>query len=144
MRRIEADIEINAPVERVWGILTDFAAYPKWNPFIVSIQGEQRAGGRLLVSIRPPGHEAMSFKPKVVRFESGDELRWLGHVGLPKVFDGEHVHQVESLSGGRTKYTQSETFRGILVPFLGGTITSAENGFREMCKALKKRAESTT
>jgi hypothetical protein len=127
----------------VWAILTDFAAYPKWNPFIVSIQGDQRAGGRLLVSIRPPGHEAMSFKPKVVRFEPAHELRWLGRVGLPKVFDGEHVHQVESLPNGGSRYTQSETFRGILVPFLGGSITDAQKGFVEMCQALKQRAETS-
>jgi hypothetical protein len=144
MRRIEADIEINAPAERVWAILTDFASYPKWNPFIVSIQGEQRAGGRLVVSIKPPGHEAMSFKPKVVRFQPGEELRWLGRVGPPRVFDGEHVHQVESLGERRSRYIQSEKFRGLLVPFLGSTITSAEKGFVEMCKALKKRAESKT
>jgi hypothetical protein len=142
MRRIEADVEIKAPAERVWAILMDFDAYPKWNPFIVSIGGEQRDGGRLLVSIKPPGHEAMSFKPKVVRLQPGEELRWLGRVGLPRIFDGEHVHHVESLGNSRSRYTQSETFRGLLVPFLGATISSAEKGFAEMCKALKKRAES--
>ena len=32
--------EIEAPAERVWHILTDFARYPEWNPFIRCIEGE--------------------------------------------------------------------------------------------------------
>ena len=36
-KQLHATIEIDATPQRVWQVLTDFAAYPDWNPFIVSL-----------------------------------------------------------------------------------------------------------
>jgi uncharacterized protein YndB with AHSA1/START domain len=38
MKELHSEIEIDASAERVWAILTDFASYPRWNPFIRSIR----------------------------------------------------------------------------------------------------------
>jgi uncharacterized membrane protein len=32
-------IHMKAPAQRVWQVLTDFAAYPEWNPFIRRVNG---------------------------------------------------------------------------------------------------------
>lgn len=60
--QISTAIEIEAPAERVWQILTDFAAYPAWNPFIRAIEGPIRPGARLTVRIQPSGARAMTFR----------------------------------------------------------------------------------
>ena len=39
MKTIETQIIINAPVGQVWQTLMQFKNYPKWNPFIQSIEG---------------------------------------------------------------------------------------------------------
>jgi hypothetical protein len=57
--------EIDASPEDVWQVLTDFDAYPEWNPFIRSIQGNPEVGSRLSVRIEPPGAREMSFRPTV-------------------------------------------------------------------------------
>jgi len=54
MKELHSEIEINASVERVWDILTDFASYPQWNPFVRSISGELKVGERLEVRLEPP------------------------------------------------------------------------------------------
>src|SRR5919108_4059469 len=140
MREIRSEIEIDAPVERVWTILTDFQDFEKWNPFIVRAEGQLRRGERLAVTIRPPGRRATTFRPTVVTHEPNRELRWLGRLVVPGIFDGEHSHEVESLPGGRTTYIQRERFTGILVGVVGGIIRDTEKGFREMSEALKARA----
>ncbi len=47
MRLIETATDIQAPAARIWSILTDFPAYPAWNPFITAAAGELRPGARL-------------------------------------------------------------------------------------------------
>jgi uncharacterized protein YndB with AHSA1/START domain len=54
MRELRREVEIEAPPERVWAVVTDFAAYPEWNPFIGRISGDLQEGARLEVRIEPP------------------------------------------------------------------------------------------
>ena len=47
MKILQTEILINAPAEKVWGILMDFEKFPEWNPFILSIEGKQETGAQL-------------------------------------------------------------------------------------------------
>jgi hypothetical protein len=83
MKEIHTQIEISASAERIWQVLTDFAAYPQWNPFIRKVEGEIKAGVRLEVFIQPSGRRGMSFRPAVLTAEPDREFRWLGHLWVP-------------------------------------------------------------
>jgi hypothetical protein len=144
MTELRREIEIDAPPERVWAVVTDFAAYPEWNPFITRISGELRVGARLEVRIEPPGGRAMTFKPTVRAVEANRELRWLGRLLLPGIFDGEHSHRIEPLEHGRSRFIESERFSGVLVGLFKGTLEKTETGFGQMNDALKVRAEETS
>jgi hypothetical protein len=141
MRELRREIEIDAPPERVWAVITDFAAYPEWNPFIRRISGKLRVGARLEVSIEPPGARAMTFKPTVRAVEANRELRWLGRLLLPGIFDGEHSHRIEPLEARRSRFIESERFSGVLVGLFKGTLDKTETGFGQMNDALKVRVE---
>ncbi len=141
MRELHTEIVIAAPAERVWRILTDFDAYPHWNPFIRRIGGAAVVGAQLDVRIEPPGGAGMAFRPTVVGAEANRELRWLGRLGLPKLCDGEHSLTIESLAAGGVRFVQREVFTGLLVPLLGGTLAKTSEGFEQMNRALKERAE---
>jgi len=144
MRMAESEREIEAPPEVVWRVLTDFAGYPEWNPFIVRIAGDLAVGQVLDLTIQPPGRRAMTFRPKVLRCEPDSEFRWLGHFLVPGLFDGEHAHLLEAIEAGRTRYSQSEAFRGLLVPLTGSLLAATQQGFDAMNTALKARAELLT
>lgn len=142
MRKLDTSIDIDAPPERVWSILMDFDSYPEWNPFITSIEGEQRVGGKLRASLTPPGGKTTGFRPTVQVFEAGKELTWLGRILMPGLFDGRHTLRVEPRSGGST-FHQREQFTGLiaglLMRFIGESTTA---GFHAMNQALKERAEA--
>ena len=140
MRRIATAVDIDATALAVWGILTDFAAYPEWNPFIRRIEGEPRVGARLRVTIQPPGRKPMTFRPTVVVAEPDRELRWLGRVLMPGIFDGEHAFIVEDKAGD-CRLRQEETFRGLLVPAFAAMLADTQRGFAALNAALKRRAE---
>lgn len=141
MKTLQSQIEIEAPASRVWAILTDFPAYPQWNPFIKQIDGVVSPGSRLEVRIEPPGAKGTTFRPVLLAVMPYKELRWLGHLLVPQVFDGEHQLLITRLSEQRVRFTQRETFRGLLVPFTGRMLGKTERGFVAMNEALKKRAE---
>src|SRR5689334_589749 len=140
MRLIDTNVEIAASTLRVWNVLTDFARFAEWNPFIIRIDGSPEPGARLRVEIKPPGKSAMTFTPVVLAARPGKELRWRGRLLLPGIFDGEHAFELEE-RGGICCFRQSERFTGLLVPFLGGALDATEHGFDAMNIALKRRAE---
>ena len=142
MKEIRTEIEIQASDKRVWQLLTDFASFPQWNPFMRQAVGEPKTGARLEVHIQPSGASGMTFRPTVLKAEPNRELRWLGHLLMPGLFDGEHILTIESLAENRVRFVQREIFTGILVPlFAHGLDTDTRRGFEEMNRALKARAE---
>jgi hypothetical protein len=108
MHVVHAEVEISAPPERVWRVLTDFSAYSQWNPFIRRACREVRQGERLEVCVQPPDGRAMTFRPTVLIAEPSRELRWLGHLWLPGLFDGEHAFLIEPLGDERVRLVQRE------------------------------------
>lgn len=142
MKQLKTEIVIQARPEAVWAVLTDFEAFPAWNPFITSISGPQQVGGRLSVTIRPPGGQAMKFKPRVLTFDENRELRWKGQLLFPGLFDGEHYFLLQETADGQTRLTQGENFSGLLVGLFGRVLARTEQGFEAMNQALKRKCEA--
>jgi hypothetical protein len=86
-KQLFADVDIAATPERVWGVLTDFAAYPQWNPFIVRAEGVPEQGHRLIVTMQPVGGRAMTLHPRLVEVDGPRQLRWLGRLRIPGLMD---------------------------------------------------------
>jgi hypothetical protein len=139
--RIETSIDIEAPPARVWAVLTNFPAMAKWNPFIRSISGDLTVGGRLSLHVVPPGKSGMRFKPTVITLEPERELRWLGRLVAPGLFDGEHYFLLHPLDATRTRLVHGEKFTGLLVGPLRATLAATQAGFEAMNAALKSQAE---
>ncbi len=55
MAAVETGTDIAAPPWRVWRLLTDFDAYPAWNPFLTRVEGRPEEGARLRVRVEAPG-----------------------------------------------------------------------------------------
>jgi hypothetical protein len=140
-KTLRTQIEIAAPKDKVWRILTDFPAYPQWNPFIKSISGELKTGAKLDVRMHPPGGRSITFHPQVLSAVPGRELKWLGHVLIPHIFDGEHHFLIQERNADAVTFVQEEVFKGVLVPFTGKMLEGTREGFETMNQALKRRAE---
>ncbi len=86
----------------------------------------------------------MTFQPKVTKVDPPHEFRWLGHLLVQGLFDGEHVFEIEPLDGDRVRFVQRESFRGFLAPLLIRMVEDdTRRGFEQMNAALKARAEGT-
>jgi uncharacterized protein YndB with AHSA1/START domain len=47
--QVEAELEIEAPIDLVWAVLVDYASYSSWNPLLVRVEGAAREGEVLQV-----------------------------------------------------------------------------------------------
>jgi hypothetical protein len=142
MKSLHAAVEIDAPAERVWQVVSDFARYAEWNPFIVRAAGEPRVGERLDITITAPGMKPVSFRPRVLDVEPGRLIRWKGEFKFPGLFDGRHALIVDPLDGERSRFTTHEDVTGILLPFTGKVMAASQQGFELMARAVKERAEA--
>jgi len=141
---LHTEIEIDAPVEAVWGVITDLEAYAEWNPFITQSSGEAAIGNKLVNRMEPPDGKAMTFKPVVTAVEPTETFEWLGRLGVPGVFDGRHRFELTTTPSGGTRVAHGEHFSGVLVRFMRKSLDSQTlAGFELMNAALKARAEAT-
>jgi hypothetical protein len=136
MRHVSATVELDAPPERVWAVLSDTAGQSTWNPFITSITGTLAVGERLTVRVAPPGGKPMRFRPTVTDVQPPNHLAWLGHLGIPGLFDGAHTFALTPLLNGRTQLVQSEQFSGALVWISRKLLVQTQAGFEAMHRAL--------
>ena len=142
---ISTTVDIDAPAQEVWGILTDFDAYGEWNPSM-RIEGTAQPGTRLVVHMGADGGRGTAFKPTVLAAEPGRELRWVGKLGAGGIVDGEHFFVLAPNADGTTRLDHGENFSGALVAlvklFDHGSLEKSHNGYDDFNQALKQRAET--
>ncbi len=161
-RVAQASIIIDAPVEHVWSVMTDFPRYGDWNPFVPRIEferagaalaigevvfffsrwvdtpdGSQRRNRGIIVRVEPPSADSGIATPESAvleyRFAS-----WPATAGL---VNAARRQWLTALPDGRTQYFTHEEFSGLLVALV--PLRRVQEGFDANAAALKDRAEST-
>jgi hypothetical protein len=141
--QLRSEVEIDAPAEHVYRVLTDFAQYEIWNPFLTSIRGELVVGQKLSLELSLPEGNTYALTPQVTRVVENAELRWNGHFWLPALLELEQSFVLSELRPNVTRVVQDQVLSGLLLRFVGASLTLAARGSIYMSQALKKRAEST-
>jgi hypothetical protein len=144
----EATAQIDAPIEVVWRVMTDLAAYPEWNPFVVSIDAKEapRLGSRMKLHVRWSDGGTATSDEEVTQLDqpSGGRAtfayRFTGPLDALGLVKAVRVQALEQSAGGPTIYTTREEFGGLLTRFL--PLAKVQDGFERHARALKARAES--
>lgn len=141
-REITTAVDVDAPPDRIWRVLTALEEWPTWHPSILEFAGHAAAGERVRFRARSPeGGGAVTLKPTVLDVDPRRLLRWRGHFLVPGLFDATHEFMLEPTDRG-TRVTQRERFTGILVPLMGGVLARTERDNRRADSALRARAEA--
>lgn len=149
MRTIHAatTIDIAAPPERVWQAVIALDEYPRWNPFIVRVDGEAIPGAALTLHLRwangRPGRTdeivtvvapPAAGRPGVFAYRT---TLWLTRLGLLRA---ERFQRVSALPDGGTRYETVESFHGPLARLV--PLRAVNQGFARQARALKAFAEA--
>jgi len=140
---IKTAIDVAASAEMVWRVLTYFPDYPRWNPFLVSIQGSLSPGQRLKIQARLSQDREYKFSPRVVKVIPASELRWRRWRLIEGIFDREQAFFIVPNGIKGVRFIQREHFSGLLVSLVMPFITKKTlKAFNLMNLALKRTAEA--
>jgi hypothetical protein len=138
---LRSEVEINAPIAHVYGVLTDFDSYPEWNPFFTSLSGKLELGQELSLEMSLPEGRTYLLRPRLTCVTENRELRWQGHFVFPALLQAEHFFLLSERQASVTRVVQGQNFSGLLLRFAGNSLTLAARGSVYLNQALKKRAE---
>jgi hypothetical protein len=113
---IRTEIEIAAPPARVWEVLSDFAHYPDWNPFILAVSGDVYTGAKIRYRFEFPRGIRIWTAANILKFQQDTELQWAAHFLSPSVFNGSHYFTLAPTAGNGTLFRHGEVFTGVLLP----------------------------
>ena len=143
MASIRAEIEIDAPAEEIFEILTDLDAYPEWNPFTPRVESTLRPGDPVHLHVRLRGERLSHRIEYVSANERPAKLCWGAAIGARFLVTAERCQTLTPLDAGRTRYATIDEIRGWLTPLVLLLFGRAmQRGFEAVATALKQRAES--
>jgi hypothetical protein len=138
MRELSASIDVPAPPATVWEVLTDVAAYPRWNT-LLRVRGDLTETGTVSARLSVPGLPTIPFRPRVLTVVPEREVRW-----RTTLFGqaAEHAFLLEPTDDGTgTRFTQHERIDGPLAnPVVSRLERRMRRGFDQMNVGLRRRA----
>jgi len=145
MREIRTEIEIAAPLTKVWSILTDFDNWKKWNPIVNQASGVASPGSKLSITMScTDGKDGNNYMPIVTNVEEPKFFRWRAKMMAEFLFTNDKVFELEEIGSG-TRLIHLEKFSGILVPMFWSKLNKGVLPMlKSMNDALKIIAEKSS
>lgn len=138
-------IEIDAPAEVVWDVLTDLPRYGAWNPFCVWAECTLEMGAPMHMSLADyttPGRLIPNVE-YICAYDVFRRLSWEMPWTQAWPYPARRDQIIEPLSPARCRYHSTDAFLGDngihVMRFAGGWIKRA---FDDTARALKTRAEA--
>lgn len=139
MKSFSTTTTIHAAPEKVWAILTDAAAFPRWNPTVERIDGQIAPGEK--ITVHTTFSKGRAFPVKVAAFEPGKRMVWSG--GMPLgLFKGVRTYTLTPRPGGDVEFSMEEVFSGLLSPLIERSIPDMQPYFEQFAAGLKRAAEA--
>ena len=140
---IKTEIEISAPPEKVWSIISDINNWAEWSPIIEESHGTASVGSELTISMigKEKGKDGPKYNPVITDLNEPNYLRWRAHMLTGFIFTNYKILELEETSSG-TRLTHKELFKGLLAPIICGQMEKGVPPMLDsMNQALKDIAE---
>jgi uncharacterized protein YndB with AHSA1/START domain len=131
---------IRAAPAKVWSLLTDAGAFTRWNSTVKSVEGTIAEGEtiKLVAAVAPD----RTFKLKVSGVVPERGMTWSD--GMAPMFKGVRTYTLTPEGDGTTRFSMVETFSGLMLPMIAGSLPDFAPVFEQYAADLKRAAEQAS
>ena len=144
---IKTQIVLPASPEKSWDVLTDFARYPDWNPYLPRVEAKFVSGESVSFTLVDENFpEPLELAAQLGEVSVNRSFYWTGRLGIQGLFDTRHVFELYPRDDGNTDLHHYEEFRGIIPALLPQREKRAEYtraAFERMNMALYQRLKAS-
>jgi len=119
MKSFATRIDIQAPVDEIWRILTDLPRWTEWNRTVERTVGNIDSGAKVTVFVKQsPGR---AFPLRVTELDAPRRMVWAG--GMPfGLFTGTRVYELSAPAVATAVFSMREAYTGPLAGLIGKSI----------------------
>lgn len=140
---IDKSVEVDAPAELVWQVLTDVDRYGEWNPFCIACKTTLEPGTPIDMTVRLVGPSPKKQREYMHSHTPGREFSYRMKPVPGGTLFSERSHTVTPLGADRCRYDSHFKLDGWLSPLVTALLGGAlRRGFTGMTDAVKQRAEA--
>ena len=135
-------VEINAPIDVAWTVLTEVDKYSQWNPFTPQVRTDFSLGSPANLLVRM-GPAKFRITETVCAFEKPRLIAWKKKFGAPWLLHAVREQHLEPVGKTSCSYHNTDRLTGLLAPMVfvcfGGYM---RRGFHDVAEGLKAWAEA--
>lgn len=135
-------VEVDAPADVVWSVLTDFDRYADWNPFIGRCRADLTVGAPIDMEVRQLAPRPIHMREWISGVTPGRAFTYSMKPLPLGALRSKRSHTLTPLSDERTRYESHFELAGWLAPVVGLLFGRGfRRGFPGMTTALGREAE---
>ncbi|MCX4091856.1 SRPBCC domain-containing protein [Nocardia sp. alder85J] len=139
---IDESVEIGASADVVWGVLTDFAAYGEWNPFVLECRTTLRPGEPIDMLVQLTGPHPRRQREFIRSHTPGTEFAYTMKPVPAGALHSLRTQRLTPIDDEHCRYTSHFELNGWLRPVVSAALGAAmRRGFAGMTAGLRERAE---
>jgi uncharacterized protein YndB with AHSA1/START domain len=137
-------LEIKAPPDRVWQVITDLSRYAEWNRFVPRAESSLRPGDSIVMQVQI--FDGFAQRQKETIFENVALEKLCYGVRLPAgALRSRRCHHLSASGTDSTEYRSEFELAGWLSPVVAALMgRRLQRGFEEMAEDLQRQAEQLT
>ena len=137
--RLECAVAINiqAPAEKIWSLLTTASDFARWNSTVDQITGTIALGEK--IELQVPYAPDRTFNLKIDEFVPHQMMVWSD--GMAPMFRGVRTYQLTAKPDGSTDFSMVEVLSGVMLPLIGKSLPDFGPPFEQYAADLKAEAE---
>lgn len=138
---IEHNLEVDAPAEAVWEVISDMGSYKEWNPFVIDCSSTLKPGDPVDMTVRL-GKQTRQEQEVMVSCNEGRGFTYAMRPPPLGALASRRSHDIEPIDENRSVYKSRFELKGWLSPIVKMAVGgSLQAGFDGMSHGIKQRAE---